>query len=119
MLGDPQTLAGLQIDGLRPGAYLDEGHVGTNAVGVTLFDAMPSQVVGPEHFLVKFHTLSTVAATINELEGHPIGILGLVEPVEKRSDQSFGVVVAGARAIENQLCADLMIREANTQTAEL
>ena len=119
MLGNPQTLAGLQSEGLRLGAYLDEGHLGTNAVAVTLFDAMPSQVIGPEHFFVKLHTLSTVAAPINELEGRPIGIFGLVEPVEKRSEQSFGVVVAGARAIENQLCADLIVRDANTQTAEL
>ncbi len=119
VLGDPQTLTRLQTEGWRLGAYLDEGHIGTNAVAVTLFEAMPSQVVGPEHFFVKLHSLSTVAATINELEGHPIGILGLVEPFENRSEQSFGVVVAGARAIENQLCADLMIREANTQTGEL
>lgn len=119
MLGDPQTLVDLQSDGLRLGAYLDEGHLGTSAVAITLFDAMPSQVIGPEHFFVRLHTLSTVAAPINELGGHPIGILGLVEPVEKRSEQSFGVVVAGARAIETQLCADLFIREANTQTAEL
>lgn len=119
ILGDPQTLAGLQSEGLRPGAYLDESHLGTNAAGVTLFEAMPSQVTGPEHFLFKLHALSTVAAPINELEGHPIGILGLVEPLEKRSEQSFGLVVAGAKAIENQLRADLIVLEANTQTAKL
>lgn len=119
MFGDTKTLTGLQAEGLRQAAYLDEGHLGTNAVAVTLFEALPSQVVGPEHFFAKLHTLNTVAAPINELAGHPIGILGLVEPIEERSEQSFGVVVAGARAVENQLCADLMVREANTQTAEL
>jgi len=42
-----------------------------------------------------------------------------VEPVGKHSQQSFGVVVAGARAIENQLRADVIVREANAKTAEL
>ena len=35
------------------------------------------------------------------------------------SEQSFGVVAAGVRAIENQLRADLIVREANAKTAEL
>ena len=119
MIGDPQTKKLLQNEGLRTGAYLDEGRLGTNAIAVTLFNAMPSQVTGAEHFFSKFHSLSSVAASFNELGGHPIGVLGLIEPLEKRSMQSFGIVVAGARAIENQLRADLIVRDANTQTAEL
>jgi transcriptional activator for dhaKLM operon len=119
MLGDPQMEAALRTEGLRPGAYLDEGRLGTNAIAVALFDAMPSQVIGPEHFFARLHPLTTAAAPINELGGRPIGIFGLVEQAERCSEQSFGVVVAGARAVENQLCADLIVREANTQTAEL
>jgi transcriptional regulator of acetoin/glycerol metabolism len=119
MIGDPQTMHALQQEGLKVGAYLDEGRLGTNAIAVTLFNAMPSQVIGAEHFFSKLHVLSSVAASFNELGGHPIGVLGLIEPLEKRSEQSFGIVVAGARAIENQLRADLIVRDANTQTAEL
>ncbi len=119
IIGDPQTTKLLKNEGLRVGAYLDEGRLGTNAIAVTLFNAMPSQVVGFEHFFAKLHSLSSVAASFNELGGHPIGVLGLVEPLDKRSEQSFGIVVAGARAIENQLRADLIVRDVNTQTAEL
>jgi transcriptional activator for dhaKLM operon len=80
---------------------------------------MPSQIVGAEHFSSHLHGLSSVAAPIHTIEGHPLGVLGLVEPVQQYSHQSFGVVVAGARAIENQLRADLIVRDANAKTAEL
>ena len=119
MLGEQGLTTDLQAMGLRSGAYLDEGHSGTNAVAVTLFEAMPAQIVGPEHFYLKLHGFSSVAAPVHEIEGHSAGVLGLVEPVHQHSEQSFGVVVAGARAIENQLRADLIVREANAKTAEL
>ena len=119
MLGEPSLTAELQSMGFRPGVYLDEGHLGTNAVAVTLFEAMPSQIVGAEHFSVHLHDLSSVAAPVHAIEGHPLGVLELVEPAEQYSRQSFGAVVAGARAIENQLQADLLVREANAKTAEL
>src|ERR1044071_6536018 len=119
MLGEPTFTAELQALGFRPGVFLDEGHLGTNAIAVTLFEAMPSQIVGAEHFSIRLHELSSVAAPVHAVEGHPLGVLGLVEPIEQSSRQSFGVVVAGARAIENQLQADLIVREANAKTAEL
>ena len=119
MIGEPGLMMELQSLGLRSGAYLDEGHLGTNAIAVSLFEAMPAQIVGPEHFYPSLHEFSSVSAPIHEMEGHPVGILGLVETVQQHSEQSFGVVVAGARAIENQLHADLIVREANAKTAEL
>jgi transcriptional activator for dhaKLM operon len=119
MLGESSLTLELQTLGVRPGAYLDEGHLGTNAIAVTLFEATPSQIVGAEHFSIRLHDLSSVAAPVHAVEGHPMGVFGLVEPVEQYSHQSFGVVVAGARAIENQLQADLMVRAANAKTAEL
>ena len=119
MLGELSLTIELQTMGFRPGGYLDEGHLGTNAIAVTLFEAMPSQIVGAEHFSIRLHGLSSVAAPVHAIEGHPLGVLGLVEPAGQYSRQSFGVVVAGARAIENQLRADLIVREANAKTAEL
>src|SRR6266498_334305 len=119
VLGEPSLTKELQIMGFRPGVYLDEGHLGTNAIAVTLFEAMPSQIVGAEHFSVRLHDFSSVASPIHEIEGHPLGVFALVEAVEQYSGRSFGVAVAGARAIENQLRADLIVHEANAKTAEL
>src|SRR6266487_2159273 len=103
VFGEPAFTLELQVMGYKPGAYLDEGHLATNAIAVTIFEAMPSQIVGPEHFYLNLHEFSSMAAPIHEIEGHPLGVLGLVEPLGQYSRQSFGVVVAGARAIENQL----------------
>ena len=119
VFGEPAFTLELQVMGYKPGAYLDEGHLATNAIAVTIFEAMPSQIVGPEHFYLNLHELSSMAAPIHEIEGHPLGVLGLVEPLGQYSRLSFGVVVAGARAIENQLQADVIVREANAKTAEL
>ena len=119
IVGEPSLTTELQEMGFRSGAYLDEGHLGTNAIAVTLFESMPSQIVGAEHFSISLHDLSSVAAPVHAVEGHPLGVLGLLEPIKQYSRQSFGIVVAGARAIENQLQADLIVREANAKTAEL
>src|SRR6185436_11175118 len=119
VFGEPAFTLELQVMGYKPGAYLDEGHLATNAIAVTIFEAMPSQIVGPEHFYLSLHEFSSVAAPVHDIEGHPLGVLGLVEPVGQYSRQSFGVAVAGARAIENQLRADVIVREANAKTAEL
>lgn len=52
VFGEPSWMMDLQVMGYKPGAYLDEGHLATNAIAVTLFEAMPSQIVGPEHFII-------------------------------------------------------------------
>jgi transcriptional activator for dhaKLM operon len=119
MIGELGLILELQTMELRSGAYLDEGHIGTNAIAVTLFESLPAQVIGPEHFFLKLHEFSSTAAPVHAIEGHPVGVFGLVEPIQQYSEGSFGVVVAGARAIENQLRADLIVREANAKTAEL
>lgn len=118
-LGDTNMMSYADTLGLRRGAFLDESRLGTNAFAVALIEGCPAHVVGPEHFLSCFHALSTAAAPIFELEGHPVGVIGLLEMVSQCSPQSLGVAMAAARAIENQLQADLLIRETNTQATEL
>ncbi len=119
MLGGEQILADLKTLGVRPGVFLDEGRAGTNAVAIAITEGVPAQVVGPEHFFVKLHEICSLAAPIHKIEGQPVGVVGIIEPVERYSRQGLGVVVAAARAIENQLQAELIVREANIQAAEL
>ncbi len=119
MLGDKTTVdyaAGL---GLRRGVFLDESRIGTNAFAVALIERGPAQVVGPEHFLERFHSLSSAAAPIFDLDGRPVGVIGLLDLVAHHSPHALGIVVAAAKAIENQLQADLFIREANAHATEL
>jgi transcriptional activator for dhaKLM operon len=118
-LGDEAILDETDALGLRQGAFLDESRIGTNAWAVALIERCPVQIVGPEHFLSCFHAFSCVAAPIYDLEGNPVGTIGLLETAARRSPHSLGIVVAAAKAVENQLQADLFVREANTHATEL
>jgi transcriptional regulator of acetoin/glycerol metabolism len=69
VLGDPEILVQAQDLGVTPGAYWDEGHAGTNAFGLALWERNPVQVVGAEHFFLRFHALSTSAAPIYNSDG--------------------------------------------------
>ncbi len=119
LLGDPLTGQQTGHLGLRPGAFLDESRIGTTAFSIALLDSSPAQVVGPEHLLECFHALTSVAAPIFDPEGRPVGAVGLIEPLSRYSPQALGIVVAAAKAIENQLQAERLIEEANAKASEL
>jgi transcriptional activator for dhaKLM operon len=105
--------------GLRQGIYLSEGRIGTNAWAMALLESSPVQVVGPEHFLSYFHTLNSVAAPVYDLEGNPLGAIGLLEHASSQAAQSLGIVVAAAKAIENQWQANQFVHEANIHATQL
>jgi len=118
LLGDAGIMAEARALGFRPGAFLDEGGIGTNAFSLALVEGVPVQVMGPEHYLQPFHGLYSAAAPMHDPAGQPIGIIGLLRRRPEHVPQSLGVVFAAARAIENQLQAEHFIREANDQATE-
>ncbi len=118
-LGDGAMRKEIHALGIRIGAFLDESRIGTNAFGVVFNESSPAQIVGAEHFLAAFHSCSTVAAPIFDLDGSPLGVIGFIQRVENHTAYALGIVVAAAKAIENQLSADLLMREANTRASEL
>lgn len=118
-LGDERLGRELGGLGIRMGAFLDESRIGTNAFAVALNESTPAQIVGAEHFLVPFHIYSTVAAPIFDLDGSLLGAIGFMQRVERHTAHALGIVVAAAKAIENQLSADLLMREANARASEL
>ena len=119
VLGDPMVQSQAEGLGLRPGTYWDEGHAGTNAFGLALWERSPQQVVGAEHFFLRFHALTTSAAPIFDPTGHPIGILGMAGLVRNSEVHPLAIVHAAARAIENQLQADKLFNELNAQRTQL
>lgn len=119
MIGDADLVEHVTALGIRQAVFLDESHVGTNALAVALTDSTPTQIVGAEHFLSCLHSLCSAAAPIFNLEGRPVGAFGLLELAARYNPQAGGLAVAGARAIENQLQADVFVREANTHATEL
>lgn len=118
-LGDARVETEIRGLGIFRGAFIDESRMGTNGFAVALNESMPAQIVGAEHFLVPFHSYSTVAAPIFDLDGSALGVIGLMQRVEKHSAHALGIVVAAAKAIENQLSANALMREANARASEL
>jgi len=119
VLGDPEIVRAVEAVGLRPGVYWGEGHVGTNAFALALLERTPAQVVGAEHFLALYHPWATTAAPIYGLDGQPLGAIGVMAPAERAQPDTLGMVMAAARAIENQLQAEANLRENHQLLAEL
>jgi len=119
LLGDPSMVEQAQEIRLIPGAYWDEGRMGTNAFALALLEGIAVQVVGAEHFFAAFHPYADSAAPIHNIDGRPIGALGMLGLARDSHSHTLGLVMAAARAIENQLQADLYLWETNCRLAEL
>lgn len=119
MLGKPAMFELAEDIGVERGLFMSESRVGTNAFAIAQVEGIPTWVFGPEHYLDHFQHVSTVAAPIFNLEGGLIGVIGLVEPVEACSVQSLGVATVTAKAIEGQIQAELIRRDANIKATQL
>ncbi|MER3399541.1 MAG: sigma-54-dependent Fis family transcriptional regulator [Thermoflexus sp.] len=119
VLGDPMTVQAAEAVGLRPGVYWSEGHVGTNAFALALLERTPIQVMGAEHFLLLYHPWTTAAAPIYGLDGQPLGAIGVMGAAERAQPDTLGMVMAAARAIENQMQAAANLQESHRFLAEL
>jgi len=118
-LGDDRLFEALAARGLRPGVNLRQKRVGTNAAAMALNEGIPVQVVGPEHFYESFHFLTGTAAPVHAGTGQMLGVIGLVTSEENSHPHTLGIVMAAARAIENQLQADQSVADAHRLLGEL
>lgn len=119
VLGDRPTVDRIDRLGMRPGVYWDEGGAGTNALALALLEAVPIQVVGPEHYFRVCHDLACSAAPIHDVNGRIVGALAMAGRREDAHPHTLAGVMAGARAISNQLQTDMYLQEANRHLGEL
>ena len=105
--------------GLRRGTYCTEGQLGTTALGLGLIAAMPVQVVGAEHYFRAYHHLVSTAAPIHDEHGRITGILAIIGPASTATSHALSLVMAAARAISNQLQANLYLQEAIRRLTEV
>lgn len=105
--------------GLHRGAIWTEGCLGTNGIGLALITAMPTQVVGAEHYYEVFHEMSTSAAPIHDVNGRIVAIVAIIEPATSTTRHSLSLVMAAGRALSNLLHANVYLQEANHRLAEL
>lgn len=118
-VGDAPVIELMAQLGIRRGVFLHEGGLGTIAFSSALLDSNPAQITGAEHFLRYFHGLSSAAAPVFALDGHALGAVGLLTTADRHNPYAIGIVVAAARAIENQLHAEALTAEANARASEL
>jgi transcriptional activator for dhaKLM operon len=118
-VGDAPVVELMAQLGIRRGVFLHEGPLGTIAFSSALLDSSPAAITGAEHFLSYFHGLSTAAAPVFALDGHAVGAVGLLTTADRFNPYAIGLVIAAARAIENQLHADALTAEANARASEL
>ena len=119
VVGDATAVDYVTNLGLGQGAYWSEGQKGANAFGLVLLNAMPEQVVGPEHYFQAYHQMVTSAAPIHDIRGRIIGIIGIIGPVQQANSHTLGLVMTAARAITNQLQANWSLQEANHRLSEV
>ncbi len=119
LVGDAEMLPMLHAQGWQRGVYWSEGRLGTNAVALALREAMPVQVVGPEHYLAALHDLAVAAAPIHDVSGRILGVLGIITRLPNAHPHTLAAVMAAARAITNQMQTDHYLQEANARYSEL
>jgi transcriptional regulator of acetoin/glycerol metabolism len=119
IIGDDSAMHHIGLLGLRRGAFWGEGHVGTNAFAVALWERSPAQVVGPEHYLSAMDSLACAAAPIYDPTGWPIGVIGIATQAELACPYMLSAVSAAAQAIGKQLQADDLLQDANRHLSEL
>lgn len=103
VIGDEKILLESSKLKMIAGAYMDEGHIGTNAMSLAISEGRPSQVSGREHFIVAYHKWTCSAAPIKDENGNIIGIINLTGCIENVNPHTLGMVVAAANAIERMI----------------
>lgn len=88
---------------LKPGAYMDEKNIGTNAMSVAISDDRCIQITAKEHYISIFQSLTCSAAPIHNSKGEIIGTLNLTGKSNMKHPHTLGLVIFGVKAIENEL----------------
>lgn len=103
VIGDEEILTEAFSFKMIPGAYMDEENIGTNAMGTCIVEDNPIQISGNEHFVSAYHRWTCSGCPIKDDSGKTIGTLDLTGYSEHVHLHTLGMVVAGAKAIENEL----------------
>ena len=103
VVGDEEILLEAFKLKMNTGAYMDEAHIGTNAMSLAITEGVPVQVSGKEHFINAYHKWTCSAAPIKDKQGRIIGIIDLTGYIQKVNPHTLGMVVAAANAIEKML----------------
>lgn len=118
-IGDHDMLAHAETLGLKRGLCWDEATAGTNAIALSLENAMPTQVIGAEHYFSSLHSFATTAAPVHDIRGRIIGVVSLFTPVQDASQHALPMIMTISQAIENHIHTQYYLNEANARRIEV
>ena len=104
-LGDDDFIEKADRVALKPGMLWSEENMGTNAIGTAIFDRLPTQVHGSEHYLRANRFLTSCAAPIFDARRNVIGVLDVAGDQSRVDRHTMALVKMSAQMIENQLFA--------------
>ncbi|MGI6488034.1 MAG: sigma-54-dependent Fis family transcriptional regulator [Syntrophomonadaceae bacterium] len=110
MVGDTDFEEARRLS-LISGANWHENMIGTNAIGTAIASSEPVKIDAAQHYLRRNHMLTCAAAPIFNPQGELIAVLDASGHTLKSNPHTLGMVVAAARAIEDQL----LLRNARDQ----
>jgi len=99
---------------LMRGLISRESVDGTTSMGICLEEKIPVCVLGCEHYNPHFDGWSCAAAPIFDNEGELAGTLSLTLERDKFHQHTFGLVIAAARAITEQMRLKTLLQEIQT-----
>ncbi len=118
-VGDETAVQMIKDLGIGRGSYWSEGQMGTNAFGTAILNAMPTLVVGAEHYHAVYHQIFSSAAPVHDIRGRIVGAVGIVGPLNAASPHTLALAMSAARAVSTQFQANWSLQEANQRMAEL
>ncbi|MGC8494971.1 MAG: sigma-54-dependent Fis family transcriptional regulator [Syntrophobacteraceae bacterium] len=94
------------------GTLWNEETVGTTAVGLVIETKKPICVFGPQHYLRRSHGVTGYAAPIFDPDGAFLGGIILWCRYDRSNNHAYGMTIAAAHLIENQLKINQSLEEA-------
>jgi transcriptional regulator of acetoin/glycerol metabolism len=102
-VGDPDFVDRADRVALMAGASWDENQRGTNAIGTTLADESPTEVLGGEHFLAHNNFLTCCASPIFGPDGSLLGVLDISGDYRHYQRHTLGLVRMSSQLVEKRL----------------
>lgn len=114
VLGEKETMVNTLEGMVGAGRLLGEKEIGTASFGLVIEEGTPVQVFAAEHYCRAHHRLTCSGAPIYGPEGELLGVMDMTGYYRDVNSHTLGMVVAAARAIENEIRLRLALEAART-----
>jgi len=96
-----------------PGSLWTEEYGGNNSIGSVINLKKPIQILGPQHYLKRFHYFTTSSAPIFDPEGELLGGMNIIAVLYGSHPHTLGMAIAAAHAIENEMKTQIALAQRN------